>query len=368
VLAKKRVKIQTAYKRKLVQLGFEHDPAQRAIVGAMQKLQDRIGENPGPLRRLRHFLQPAARPEAPRGLYLWGGVGRGKTFLMDLFFESLTIGDKRRVHFHRFMSEIHDRLKAAGGIRDPLDKVAGDLARESRVLCFDEFFVSDIGDAMILAGLLEGLFRRGVLLIATSNSAPGDLYRDGLQRARFLPAIALLETHTRVLHVAGDTDYRLRLLRSAGTYLCPAGSTADATLDRYFHDIAAGAWEDHSAIEVLGRGIRTRKRAKGVAWFDFRELCEGPRSAPDYIEIARRYQTVLLSDVPVLTAENENAARRFVNVVDEFYDRRVKLIVSAAAKPGSIYRGKRLALEFQRTASRLVEMQSSVYLHAAHLS
>lgn len=362
------MKIRNVYRTKIAQAGYECDPAQRAIVEALQALQDRLEETPALPGRIRYFLRPSAKPAKPRGLYLWGGVGRGKTFLMDLFFESLAISAKRRVHFHRFMSEAHDRLKAVGEIRNPLDKVADDLAREAKALCFDEFFVSDIGDAMILAGLLEGLFQRDVVLVATSNSAPEDLYRDGLQRARFLPAIELLQTHTRVLHMEGDTDYRLRLFRSAGTFLCPAGHRADATLSRYFKDIASGTLEENASIEVAGRRIQTRKRAKGAAWFDFQELCGGPRSVRDYSEIARRYHTVVVSDVPVLTADHENAARRFVNLVDEFYDRRVKLVLSAERNIDSIYCGKRLSLEFQRTLSRLHEMQAPDYLHAAHLS
>lgn len=362
------MKISTAWRNRIEDFGLEEDAAQLAVVRVLQELQDRLEQRPGLLQRAAGLFGASARPAAPRGIYLWGGVGRGKTLLMDLFFDSLARTDKRRVHFHRFMNDVHERLAALGEAADPLDRIAGDFARDARVLCFDEFFVSDIGDAMLLAGLLEGLFRRGVVLVATSNSAPADLYRDGLQRARFLPAIALLGRHTRVLHLQGDVDYRVQLLRRAGTFITPAGEEADATLARYFHDIASGDAENRAVIEIAGRAIRTRKRAKGVAWFDFAELCAGPRSAADYIEIARRYQTVIVSGVPVLTAERENAARRFISLVDEFYDRRVKLILSATADIESIYRGNRLSFEFRRTLSRLLEMQSPDYLHAAHLS
>lgn len=359
------MKIESAYRNKVEQLGLSDDPVQCRVVAKMRDLQHRIPAKHSVFERL---MRPSAAPKRPPGLYLWGGVGRGKTFLMDLFFESLAIERKRRVHFHRLMSEVHARLKKIGAVDDPLDKVANDLANQARVLCFDEFFVSDIGDAMILGRLLDGLFRRGVILVATSNSAPADLYRDGLQRERLLPAIALLEKHTQVLHMDGDTDYRLKLLQTAGTFFCPAGAAAETSLSRSFHEIASGYVEQNAAIEVCGREIRTRKRAKGVAWFDFHELCDGPRSQKDYIEIARRYQTVIVSGVPILAAEHENTARRFIALVDEFYDRRVKLILSAVASIESIYRGRKLTFEFQRTASRLVEMQSADYLHAAHLS
>ncbi len=362
------MKMSTAWRARIEERGLEADAAQLEVVQILQELQDGLDQPATLLQRAAGMLLPSQRPAPPRGIYLWGDVGRGKTLLMDVFFQTLARPDKRRVHFHRFMNEVHERLGALTDVADPLDRVAGDLAREAGVLCFDEFFVSDIGDAMLLAGLLEGLFRRDVVLVTTSNSAPADLYRDGLQRARFLPAIALLERHTRVVRLAGDVDYRLRLLQRAGTFITPADDAADATLERYFHDIASGLSGDPTSIGIAGRTIRTRKRAKGIAWFDFAELCEGPRSTVDYIEIARRYPTVIVSGVPVLTAGHENAARRFISLVDEFYDRRVKLILSAAAGVDSIYRGNKLAFEFQRTVSRLLEMQSTRYLHAAHRS
>ncbi len=310
------------------------------------------------------------KPEktAVKGVYLWGGVGRGKTFLMDLFFESLKSKAKRRIHFHRMMRDVHARLKTVGDIEDPLDRVAADIARESRVLCFDEFFVSDIGDAMILGRLLKGLFDRGVTLVTTSNAQPDDLYKDGLQRSRFLPAIALLNEHTEVINMGGDTDFRLRLLEQAGTWLHSNDETADRRLERLFdesasHDIAANL-----PVDVNGRVIVARKCAKSIAWFDFSELCDGPRSQADYIEIARWYPTVILSGVPVLDSTLENQARRFIALVDEFYDRRVKLIVSAAVDATQLYAGKRLGFEFERTSSRLVEMQSREYLSLPHLA
>lgn len=301
------------------------------------------------------------------GLYLWGDVGRGKTFLMDLFFETLPVENKSRIHFHRMMTDVHARLKALEDIEDPLDRVAADIARQTQILCFDEFFVSDIADAMILGRLLDGLFRRAVTLVATSNSPPSELYLNGLQRERFLPAIDLLETHTRVLHLDGDTDYRLRLLQQAGTYLTPIDADAVARLTHYFLEIASGDVVEGRLLDILGRDIPTERCAKGVAWFDFKDICDGPRSQQDYIEIARWYPTVIVSSIPILTTDKENQARRFIALVDEFYDRKVKLIVSAAAEIESLYAGQKLAFEFQRTTSRLIEMQSTIYLHAPHL-
>ena len=360
--------IRSAYAAICAREGLVHDPAQLEIVDQLQLLQDRIQARQrgvyAALTRLGFWRGRAY--SGVRGAYLWGDVGRGKTFLMDLLFSSLTTKRRRRVHFHRLMNEVHDRLAALHGTGDPLDRVAGDIARSTTVLCFDEFFVSDIGDAMILARLLDGLFRRGVTLIATSNSAPADLYPDGLQRERFLPAIALLERFTQVLHLEGDADYRLRLLRHAGTYLMPAGTDADAKLEHFFHDSAPADSGRRTGVDVLGRSIPSRRRAQGIIWFDFAALCEGPRSQRDYIEIARRYQTVIVSDVPVLTGRHEDAARRFISMVDEFHDRGVKLIVSAAAPIDGLYEGARLVREFRRTRSRLKQMQSAEYLHAPH--
>ncbi len=287
---------------------------------------------------------------------------------MDLFFETLPLEKKTRIHFHRMMGDVHDRLQAIVDTEDPLDQVAADIARQTKVLCFDEFFVSDIADAMILGRLLDGLFRRGITLVATSNSRPSDLYRNGLQRERFLPVIDLLETHTQVLQLDGDTDYRLRLLQQAGTYLTPADDDANARLTHYFLEIASGDVVDGRVLDILGRGIRTERCAKGVAWFDFEDICDGPRSQQDYIEIARWYPTVIVSNIPVLAADQENQARRFIALVDEFYDRKVKLMVSAATAIESLYTGPKLAFEFQRTTSRLIEMQSTAYLHAPHVS
>lgn len=301
-----------------------------------------------------------------RGMYLWGSVGRGKTFLMDLFYDTLETPQKRRVHFHRLMSEVHQRLAELQDIEYPLQQVAKSIASNVRVLCFDEFHVKDIGDAMILAGLLEGLFQRGVSLVATSNLKPTDLYRDGLQRERFLPAIRLLETHTRIVRLDSGPDYRLRLLAQAGTLFSTADRDAEAKLTAYFDRIAPGAGLAPRSLTIRGRPIIARRATTSAAWFEFDALCEGPRSPDDYIEIAHCYKTVVVANVPVLDQQREDAARRFIALVDEFYERRVKLILSTDAPPADLYQGSKLRFEFQRTVSRLTEMQSQSYLSTAH--
>ena len=303
-----------------------------------------------------------------RGLYFWGGVGRGKTYLMDCFFESLPFEDKLRTHFHRFMRRVHAELKKLDGQKNPLEKVADIISGEARVLCFDEFFVSDITDAMILGTLMEELFARGVTLVATSNIVPDGLYRNGLQRARFLPAIALLNQHTLVVNVDGGVDYRLRALEQAELYHAPLDQAADQSLMASFQSlIAAGAEvQETVALEIEGRYIKTRYHSEGVAWFDFVELCDGPRSQNDYIELAREHHTVLLSNVPGLGRVLDDQARRFISLVDEFYDRQVKLVISAERPLLQLYSSGTLEFEFQRTASRLLEMQSHEYLARPH--
>jgi cell division protein ZapE len=360
--------IKDAYEIILRDRQLVHDVAQVRVVDALQKLQLRVCANEKPGRRLSRRLRIRRTGSDFSGLFLWGSVGRGKTFLMDLFFDSLDIQQKRRIHFHRMMSEVHSRLGDLGNEEDPLEIVAEIIAAETRVLCFDEFFVSDIGDAMILGRLIGGLFRRNVVLVTTSNTPPSGLYPNGLQRERFLPAIKLLEQHTEVLHMDGDDDYRLRLMEAAGTYLFPADAAADTRLRQFFDDIAAGRQQQQGNTEILGRPVPAERCAKGIAWFEFEQICGGPRSQQDYIEIARWYQTVIVSGVPLLTSQMDDSARRFIALVDEFYDRRVKLIVSAMAEVGQLYQGNRLQFEFRRTSSRLTEMQSREYLHSAHIS
>ncbi len=324
-------------------------------------------ESPGLLERLQSRLtgEPPER-EPVRGLYLWGGVGRGKTFLMDQFFHALPFDNKLRLHFHRFMQQVHGELKTLQRSEDPLKVVAARLASKTKVICFDEFFVSDIADAMILGRLFEYLFAYGVTLIATSNIPPDDLYRDGLQRARFLPAIALLKQHCEILNVDAGTDYRLRTLESAEIYHWPLDEAARRAMEKYFEELNPEDEWRPGEIEINGRGISVRRLGEGVAWFDFEALCETHRAAIDYIELAREFHSVLLSGVPEMDWTRENDARRFIMLVDEFYDRHVKLILSADAPMESLYAGERLRFEFQRTLSRLREMQSREYLVLPH--
>ncbi|NKB34154.1 MAG: cell division protein ZapE [Pseudomonadales bacterium] len=304
------------------------------------------------------------------GIYLWGGVGRGKTYLMDLFFECLPLQQKRRTHFHRFMQSVHKELKKLQGQKNPLETIASTIASKTQVLCFDEFFVLDIGDAMILAGLLEALFEHGVILIATSNIPPDSLYENGLQRERFLPAIDLIKQNTEILELDGEVDYRLRSLSQATLYHCPIDEVAETALLKSFHELVPNRLEIvvDGSLTILDREISSRCHAEDVAWFDFYSLCDGPRSAFDYVEIAKLFHALIVSGVPKFEAAMDDMARRFVNLVDELYDRRVKLIVSADAEISELYQGERLAFEFERTASRLLEMQSHDYLSCGHLA
>jgi cell division protein ZapE len=362
--------LQQLYQRELAQRHFDSDPAQVLAVRRLEELRRRLLDgsrsHTALLPRWLVALAGGAPQPALRGLYLWGSVGRGKTWLMDLFCTSLPPPLVRRRHFHRFMYEVHRQLAHTRRRRAPLETIAAGIAREVRVLCFDELQVADIADAMILGGLFAGLLRRGVTLVATSNVPPADLYRDGLQRQRFLPAIALLETHLDVLRLAGDTDYRLRQLTQAGVYLPTNAPDALARLEALFEQLADRDSSRGGAIEIEGRAIAVIRASAAVVWFDFTALCGGPRSQNDYIEIAREYHSVIVSGVPVFDAQHEDEARRFIALVDELYDRNVTLVVSAAAVPAALYRGERLAALFARTASRLTEMQSEEYLSREH--
>jgi cell division protein ZapE len=357
------------YERQIAERGFYADPAQLAIVRRLEALRARLiaADRASGSARARLLRTLRGHPAPPvRGMYLWGPVGRGKTWLMDLFFHSLPFPQRRRRHFHRFMHDVHAELKGLRELEAPLETVAERLAAETRVLCFDELFVTDIADAMILAALFRGLFRRGVTLVATSNAAPADLYRDGLQRQRFLPAIELIERHTDVIAAAGDRDYRLRQLTQAGTYLASQASDTEARLHALFAELSDHAPAADGTIEIEGRPIAVVAQSEGAIWCEFQALCGGPRSQEDYIEIARNYQAVVVSNVPAMDALKEDEARRFIALIDELYDRCVKLVISAAAPPAQLYRGERLRAEFQRTASRLAEMQSEQYLAREH--
>lgn len=351
------------YARGVAEKRFEDDPAQRAMLSSLDRI--RVGILATRSGGWRNWL-PGRGRKSVRGLYLWGAVGRGKTFLADLLVEALPPQLVLRLHFHRCMGRVQAQLKALQGHVDPLREVAAAFAAEAKLLCLDEFFVSDIGDAMILSGLLEHLFAQGVTLVTTSNIEPAGLYRDGLQRARFLPAIHLLETHCEVRELVSPQDYRLRALTHAGVYFTPAGEHAEHELAACFARIAPGSHRVDTVIRINDRDIQIRRRGDGAVWFDFDAICEGPRAVADYIDLAQRFNTVLISNVPQFTPQTEDAARRFVNLIDEFYDHGVKLVLSAATPATELYDGERLRAEFARTTSRLIEMQSAQYLAAAH--
>ncbi|MDO3720355.1 cell division protein ZapE [Marinobacter sp. chi1] len=357
------------YQKDLERPDFQQDAAQEDAVRRLQALYEKLvvaeEERNKAMARLRRKLKKG-KEEPVKGLYFWGGVGRGKTYLMDTFYESLPFDRKMRVHFHRFMQRVHNELKQLKGEKNPLDLVSRKFAEETRVICFDEFFVSDIGDAMILATLMDGLFSRGVTLVCTSNIVPDGLYKDGLQRARFLPAIALVKKYTDVVNVDGGVDYRLRTLEQAELFHSPLDAEADVSLRKSYDALALEAGKHSQSIEVNGRKIPVQAHADDVVWFDFTDVCDGPRSQNDYIELARQFHAIIISNVPVLGGEKDDQARRFINMVDEFYDRNVKVIMSAAAPITELYAGGRLSFEFERTESRLLEMQSHEYLEAPH--
>ncbi len=348
---------------------MQQSVAQRLDDLAEQLIQGRSGG--GLLSSLKRRWQPTP---VVQGLYLWGSVGRGKTMLMDLFHDSLPEGMGVRMHFHRFMYRVHAALTELSGTAEPLSVVAADLAAQGQVLCFDEFFVSDIGDAMILGELLRHLFERGVTLVATSNVVPSKLYDNGLQRRRFLPAIALLEEHTAIYHLDSELDHRLRVLSQAEIYHLPLDGQAHELMAQNFHNLVPHQNIDQVlaqepvVLTIEGRPLLAKALADDVVWFDFAEICLGPRSANDYIELSREFHAVLISGVEQMGPREEDAARRFISLVDEFYERNVKLILSAAVPVLELYVGERLRFEFERTQSRLIEMQSQDYLARVHLA
>jgi cell division protein ZapE len=361
------------YQRDLQRDDFRHDPSQARAVKHLQTLYEALVADwqlhqssafGGILKR----LFGSSDKTQIKGLYFWGGVGRGKTYLMDNFFESLPFPQKMRMHFHRFMRRVHNELKQLDGQKNPLQKVADIIASETKVICFDEFFVSDITDAMILGTLMSELFERGVVLVATSNIVPDGLYKDGLQRARFLPAIELLKKHTLVVNVDGGVDYRLRALEQAELYHHPLDQQADLSLQKSFRSLLSSPADEkmNQVLIVEGREIQSRFSAEGVVWFEFEAICDGPRSQNDYIELSKEYHSVFVSNVPALGRSNDDQARRFINLVDEFYDRHVKLVLSAEKPLAELYSEGKLNFEFQRTISRLLEMQSLEYLAMEH--
>lgn len=347
------------------------DPAQAEAITHLERIFAELLAHAAPVQtslwsRLRR--RPQARWHRVPGLYLWGEVGRGKTYLVDQFFDALPGAGKQRIHFHHFMRNIHHELNQLDDTADPLQHIATQYAEGTRVLCLDEFHVADITDAMILGNLLEALFNAGLTLIATSNDAPDDLYAGGLQRERFLPAIALIQNKLVVHELVGANDYRLRALEQAPIYFVGEQGTADDKLAARFDDLAPSHVESGRRLSIEGRQIETVQAADGIAWFEFDVLCGGPRSTGDYIELARTHHTLVLGNIPRLGRDDNDAARRLINLIDEIYDRRVNLIVSAAAEPEALYEGTRLAQPFRRTASRLHEMRSHEYLAQAHIS
>ncbi|MEJ2045398.1 MAG: cell division protein ZapE [Reinekea sp.] len=358
------------YQDDLKREDFSYDPSQEEAVKALQVIYEQLikrSELEGSwLGKVRNGLK--LKPKKVRGLYFWGGVGRGKTYLMDTFYNAIPFKEKKRLHFHHFMRMIHEQLGVHRGKANPLELVAREFAQTARVLCFDEFFVSDIGDAMILANLLETLFEQGITLIATSNIVPDGLYKDGLQRKLFLPAIELLKENTTVVNVDGGLDYRLRTLKQVEIFHSPLDQNAEESLLASFHRLVpdASRVKENIDLNILGRSIKARWENDDVVLFDFSELCDGPRSQNDYIEIAQQYHAVLISGVPTFVGKNDDAARRFINLVDEFYDRSVKLLLTAERRVEDLYHDGKLSFEFQRTVSRLLEMQSEEYLESAH--
>ena len=361
------------YKQDLQQADFQYDAAQENAVQHLQRLFDDLQNKPLPVEGFKKVLnrwkRVVSKPQTNviTGLYFWGGVGRGKTYLVDTFFDSLPFENKMRVHFHRFMHRVHQELKSLTGQADPLKIIAKRFAQETCVICFDEFFVSDITDAMILGTLFEELFSYNVTLVATSNIIPDKLYWNGLQRVRFLPAIALINKHCEVINVDSGIDYRLRTLTQAEIYHYPLDDKAEVNLHQYFSQLSAEEGRKNTSIEINNRNLATIAVADGVVHFDFSILCESARSQNDYMEISREYHTVLLANVKQMSGSCDDSTRRFIALVDEFYERNVKLIISAEVALEQLYLDGRLTFEFKRCLSRLQEMQSHDYLASEHL-
>lgn len=356
------------YQADLKRPDFFHDAAQENAVRHLQRLYDDLIARDQNKSGLMGKLF-GKKPQGPvKGLYFWGGVGRGKTYLVDTFFDALPFEQKMRTHFHRFMKRVHEEMKTLKGEKNPLTIIGKRFADEARVICFDEFFVSDITDAMILATLMEELFKNGVSLVATSNIVPDGLYKDGLQRARFLPAIALLKEHTDIVNVDSGVDYRLRALEQAELFHFPLGQAAEDSLRKSFQSLLPDCTHmvENEALMIENRAIHAVRVCEDVAWFEFRELCDGPRSQNDYIELGKIFHAVILANVEQMSVAKDDMARRFINLVDEFYDRNVKLIISAEVELKDLYTGGRLSFEFQRTLSRLLEMQSHEFLSRPH--
>ena len=360
-----RMDVVSLYQQSLAKRGFVSDAAQWRAVERLQGLYDEWTAYKA--RRNTTLKRMLVKPPLPKGVYLWGGVGRGKSFLMDSFYLCVPLLRKRRVHFHHFMREIHRELNEVKGTEDPIAEVATRTAKRYRLICFDEFHVSDIADAMILGRFIDQVMERGVVFCMTSNYAPDNLYPNGLQRERFLPTIELIKRRMDVLEVDAGNDYRRRALEQVKVYQSPLGPAAEAALQRIFADLRDVEEETHP-LDVEGREIPYRKRAGGLVWFDFEVLCGGARSYTDYVDLTKRFHTIILSGIPRISARNADSARRFTWLVDVLYDERIKLICSAETVPEELYaagtKGETASVEFSRTVSRLTEMQSLDYLQA----
>jgi cell division protein ZapE len=353
------VGVRDFYDATLKERGYTSDPAQLRAIDALERCENEWADYKA--RRSNAVTKLIVRPPIPRGVYLWGGVGRGKSFLMDSFFQSVPLTRKTRLHFHEFMREVHRELQELKGTANPLEELGKRIARRFRLICFDEFHVADVTDAMILHRLLDALFANRVSIVTTSNFDPDGLYPNGLHRDRILPAIELLKDKLEVVNVDAGTDYRRRTMERVSLYHCPLGPEAEAALTQAFGEIAEARDED-PVLHIEHREITARRKAGGVVWFDFKWLCGGPRSQNDYLEIASRFHTLILSNVPRMPPRMASEARRFTWLIDVLYDRRVKLILSAEAPPEQLYLEGPLAHEFPRTVSRLVEMQSAEFL------
>ncbi|WP_250451724.1 cell division protein ZapE [Caballeronia sp. ATUFL_M2_KS44] len=347
------------YENELRTRGYQSDEAQLAAVARLQRCYEEwVAYKSRRSNAIKKFL---VHPDLPRGVYMWGGVGRGKSFLMDSFYAVVPVQRKTRLHFHEFMREVHRELEELKGQSDPLDELARRIAKRYRLICFDEFHVSDIADAMILYRLLDRLFSNGVQFVMTSNYEPDALYPEGLHRDRLLPAIELIKQHLDVLNVDAGTDYRKRTLSQVQAYHSPLGAAADKALRAAYTKLAAVP-DESPILHIEKREIKALRRADGVVWFDFATLCGGPRSQNDYLELASRFHAVILSDVPQMSPRMASEARRFTWLIDVFYDHKVKLLMSAAVAAEDLYVEGPMANEFARTVSRIVEMQSQEYL------
>ncbi|MFW2374539.1 MAG: cell division protein ZapE [Gammaproteobacteria bacterium] len=348
---------------------YQADPAQALAIERLDQLHyefiDSYRKPAGILERLAIKLGLTRKPGI-KGIYLWGGVGRGKTWIMDLFFENLPITEKFRIHFHQFMQLVIDELELLKGYQNPLKLVARNFSRRFRILCLDEFQVTDITHAMLLYGLLEAMYKEGITLVATSNREPDELYKNGLQRDRFLPAIELIKHHSEIIQIEGDIDYRLRLLEQSHIWYQPVSIDTDKRLLQRFAELAPCTIIDQELLYINHRNIQTRCRADDVVWFDFNIICTTPRASADYLELAQIFSTIFISNIPVMDEYMDDMARRFINLIDALYDRNVKVIVSAQSEPEQLYQGNQLAFPFKRTISRLEEMRSHSYLCKAH--